>query len=78
MFAGSLETINVALNGLQFDSTVVTTSTAVIEIAVSDLGNTGSGTALSDSDTVTITVTVGVPAIVDPEKNYLYLPLAVK
>lgn len=55
-FSGTLADINAALDGLSFQPALNYTGAAGVQIATSDLGNTGSGGALSDSDAVAITV----------------------
>ena len=61
-FTGTAANINTALNGLAYTPTANFNGAASLQIATSDLGNTGSGGALTDTDTVSITVN----AIDDP------------
>ncbi|MFN8634357.1 MAG: Ig-like domain-containing protein [Chloroflexota bacterium] len=55
--AGSLTSLDDALNGLTFTSTPGYTGPAALRVASDDLGNTGSGGARAASDTVAIAVT---------------------
>ena len=55
-FTGTKAIINAALDGLSFTPTADFSGAAGLQIATSDLGNTGSGGALVDTDAVTITV----------------------
>lgn len=55
-FSGSLNSVNFALNGLQFSPTPDFSGTARIDIASDDRGNSGAGTARTDSDTISINV----------------------
>jgi hypothetical protein len=56
-FAGSINDINGALNGLIYRSNLDFEGTENLTITVNDLGNTGEGGALEVSDTLNITVT---------------------
>src|SRR5688572_2521825 len=56
VFTGTLTDINSALDGLQFIPTTAFTGTASIQIATSDLGNSGAGGAQSDTDNISILV----------------------
>lgn len=55
-FTGTLDNINAALQGLQYQPTTNANGTDTLSISVSDLGNSGSGGAMTDSDSVTINV----------------------
>ena len=55
-FSGTVADINAALDGAVFSPTAAFTGAASLQIATSDLGNTGSGGTLTDSDTLAITV----------------------
>lgn len=55
-FTGTVADINAALDGLSFAPDANYNGAASVQIATSDLGNTGSGGALSDTDAVAITV----------------------
>lgn len=53
---GSIAAQNTALNGLQFSPDSGFSGAASLQVALDDLGNTGSGGALTDSETVSISV----------------------
>jgi VCBS repeat-containing protein len=53
---GALSDINAALEGLTFTPTASYLGAASLQIATSDLGNTGTGGTLSDTDTIDIDV----------------------
>jgi hypothetical protein len=56
IFTGSLDAINAALNGAQFEPTPNYVGAAGLQIDVDDQGNTGGGGAQQDTETVGITV----------------------
>ncbi len=53
---GPIAAQNTALNGLQFAPDTGFSGAASLQVAIDDLGNTGSGGALTDSETVSISV----------------------
>ncbi len=53
---GPLSAQNTALNGLSFAPSTGFSGSASLQVAIDDLGNTGSGGALTDSETVSIAV----------------------
>jgi len=55
-FAGTVSEVNAALVGLTFSPTASFIGLGYLEIATSDLGNTGSGGTLTDDDVVNIAV----------------------
>ncbi|MEO8629235.1 MAG: SBBP repeat-containing protein, partial [Betaproteobacteria bacterium] len=55
-FTGTVTSINLALNGLQFGPAANFNGTASLQLVTSDQGNTGSGGPLSTTSSVTITV----------------------
>lgn len=61
-FRGSLASVNAALLGLTYSPTANFNGATALSVAVSDLGNTGSGGVLSDADTVLVSIT----AVNDP------------
>jgi len=56
IFAGSLPSINNALNGMSFNPSLGSNGAAGLQITSNDQGNTGTGGALSDTDAVSINV----------------------
>lgn len=71
VFTGTLANINTALATLTFNPTLNYNGAAVLSIATSDLGNTGSGGTLTDTDTVNITVNASndAPTVANPIPN---------
>ena len=57
-FTGTLDAINVALNGATFTPTTAYLGAASLQIDVDDQGNTGAGGSLTDSETVALDVQV--------------------
>ena len=55
-FTGTINDINVALDGLSFDPTTSFIGAASLQIFTDDQGNTGTGGPLTDDDTINITV----------------------
>jgi len=53
---GPIAAQNTALNGMQFSPNTGYSGSASLQVAIDDLGNTGSGGALTDSKTVSISV----------------------
>ncbi|MGB5297122.1 MAG: hypothetical protein WBN48_00155, partial [Thiogranum sp.] len=55
-FSGTLNDINAALDGLQFDPTAAFEGFASVQISTTDFGGSGAGSPKSDVDTVTVEV----------------------
>jgi hypothetical protein len=63
-FTGTVAAINTALDGLRFTPTPFFSGAASVQIATSDLGNTGAGGALTDTDSVAVNVlAAGTPYV---------------
>ena len=56
VFAGSINAVNAALDGLRFDPSPDYNGPATIRIVSQDMGNSGSGGQQTDDDTINITV----------------------